>query len=1016
MNLHCRSSVNWVLIVVFGVAVGGALGGELLDIPGEVVGELELLVDPGDTPHEFYPASVAIDLHALEEKWGHPVNPYTVQVFEVDKDGKPVVLRPDKQGVAKYVCPSRFDRTTPQKGRLVWTMRDRNHTRYVARFLPKPAQPPAKGMCTLGDGDHFYFDETVEGHFPGPLWSGFFLDWDNDGKQDLLAGRWTDFCHFWKNIGEAGNPRFSRREHYLVRDPSGRPIDAFPSHHGLAFSMAWPVDYDGDGRMDLFIDSYCHYRGRLRFHRNLGPDSFPIVSTGKSPVNLPRGKFAFGDLNGDGTADALMVRVVPDEKEDALVCHWGRGLDPHGAPLFSKAVPLDLKLPRLLPYHRNSGMLTGLSLADTDADGDLDLYVCAPPYVWRHENTGTPKQFTFAEGTQVEWNGKPLSVGFYYPSITWSDYEGDGDLDLAVSTGLVVYINEGDAKHLRLGKRVQPKSTRQKMMPRSNLKAFEMVDWDSDGDLDHVLMSYHCTDLIVTDWEDGLFRRTHTVDVDANKRDWFGCCDGGESQALYSLIRLEDWDNDGDPDLFFTSEHSWRFGYIHFYENLGGNKFAPEVELRPMATCDHVRFVEGKQGQGALVDEKTFLDYLSYRSEGAIDPCGGAIRFSFKPNWKADDGRAHYFFYTEPSPATYGTGAGDLGRYYKGINPDLKLRAPFALFKTADGKLRLQLGESFVQSQPLDWQPGQWHRIEASWGAGGARVTVDGKQLAERTEAVEHVPRGNRFHIGTRAWRCIQKERETPRLWETNYAEDLSSPADGVFDDFEIQSAEGQPLFTLAFEGNTDSAQGVSGARMKVGYRCTPGFADLNGDGLLDMVTMVGDGRRDTGSSQRSKSGLLRGEARLYLFPNVGTKREPRLGNGILLKHVDGSPLRCYIRTQVTPVDWDRDGVIDIMLSTQNCANIGLNRAVDFFRNAGTAEEPVFEPRKPMTRLNDLLNAHHEVKLAAVDLTGNGVEDLVTSTDPGTCVFYRSFLEEEPVSVSIVSMNKGTGPKQRKEP
>jgi len=58
-------------------------------------------------------------------------------------------------------------------------------------------------------------------------------------------------------------------------------------------------------------------------------------------------------------------------------------------------------------------------------------------------------------------------------------------------------------------------------------------------------------------------------------------------------------------------------------------------------------------------------------------------------------------------------------------------------------------------------------------------------------------------------------------------------------------------------------------------------------------------------------------------------------------------------------------------------------------------------PRRPMRRLNAMLEPHHEIKLCAVDLTGSGEKGLVTSTDPGTRVIYRSYLDEAPVSARI---------------
>ncbi|MCK5803039.1 MAG: hypothetical protein KAI66_09415, partial [Lentisphaeria bacterium] len=121
------------------------------------------------------------------------------------------------------------------------------------------------------------------------------------------------------------------------------------------------------------------------------------------------------------------------------------------------------------------------------------------------------------------------------------------------------------------------------------------------------------------------------------------------------------------------------------------------------------------------------------------------------------------------------------------------------------------------------------------------------------------------------------------------------------------------------------------------------------------------------------------------------------------LKHVGGIPFRCHPRTQITPVDWDRDGRVDLILSTENCGQ-RTNCAVDLFRNVGTPTKPVFSLRQPMDTLNAMLEPHHEVKLCAVDLTGNGIEDLVTSTDPGTRVVYRSFLDEKPVTVRFLGI------------
>ena len=970
--------------------------------PGEAVGRLWLRVDAGDTAHEFYPASVPLDLAIAQAVIGIAIDPCDIRVVEVGSETRqPVPFAPFADGgtSSALYCPARFEQITPGRGTLWWTLKDRTHTLFTVELRARrDAPPPEGGLRTLGNCDPLYFEDVVEAPLPGNMWSAVFLDWDGDGRQDLLGGRWTDFCHLWRNVGTARSPAFSEREHWLLTDELDRLIAASTDHHGLAFSMAFPVDFDSDGRMDLFVSNYY---GRVpAFYRNLGGTPFPVLANGQPPIGLGPGKIAFGDLNGDGKPDAVVVKRHKDS--DSLLLYPGNGLTPEGRPLFGEAQTLELVGERT----SLAGARTAPALADIDADGDLDLFLYTAPHLWQYDNTGSARSPQFGEGTLVQREGRPFESSYYYPYVSWSDADGDGDLDLTKSTGVYVYRNEGDRAQLRLGKQWRPTVRAQKTIPRPGLKTFAMVDWDKDGDLDHVQLSWRGMDLQVSEFQDGLFRGSSVVEVDPNKREWYGCPDTTEYFALYGNVQLVDWDGDEDLDLFVASEHSWRFGYIHYYQNQGEYRFAPEVRLRPDPRCDYVEFVPGRRGQAAQVTARTFLDYLSFPTTGHFPREGGSIRFAFRPLWRPDDDRPHYLFHTVRNPATAGVSARDLHHYYIGMKSDLTLPPPFALLRTAEGRLRFQAWSLCLESPPLGWEAGAWHDVEIGWGAAGAYLAIDRKRVAESSEACGGDDVGRRLFIGSQSVMHVQHEREYPSRWQ-GHPKDWTFPADGAFDEFQIRDAAGTQLLTLPFDGDCDTREGVSGRRSRVGYRCTPGFADLNADGHLDMVMMMSDGRRGSGAKPEHRDW---GKGRLFLFTNTGETTQPGLEAGVLLRHPDGSPFDCHIRTQATCVDWDRDGLTDLILSTENYGP-GRNRAVCLSRNVGTREKPVFATPEPMTRLNELITPHHEVKVCAVDLTGNGKRDLVTATDPGTRVTYRSFLEEAPVRVRFLGLEtSGSGP------
>lgn len=148
------------------------------------------------------------------------------------------------------------------------------------------------------------------------------------------------------------------------------------------------------------------------------------------------------------------------------------------------------------------------------------------------------------------------------------------------------------------------------------------------------------------------------------------------------------------------------------------------------------------------------------------------------------------------------------------------------------------------------------------------------------------------------------------------------------------------------------------------------GFGDYNGDGLLDL--------------------FVGGTAGLRVALNEGTKDKPRFGLRQYLRFTDNSILTTsgdenmsegtqpkYIKTYMTPVDWDQDGVLDLLV-TNEYSKKG-NYAVQFYRGVPTNLGLRFERPVPLFTAADGTKALPgcQPMITVADLNGDGVNDIV---------------------------------------
>ena len=281
-----------------------------------------------------------------------------------------------------------------------------------------------------------------------------FFDYDNDGWLDLLVLNGTRL--------EGAPPGTSNRLYKNNRDGTFTDVTEKAGLARVGWASAVTVgDYDNDGHDDLFITYY----GQNVLYRNNGNGTFTDV-TAKAGLLEGAVRYASGctwvDYDRDGRLDLFVAYYLDTTLEklpkpgENVDCRW-------------KGVPVNCG-PRGLPtgfarlYHNNGdGTFSDVSersgiakasgsypmtavAADYDDDGWPDVYVACdstPSWLFRNQKDGTFRQEGLERGVALSEDGlEQAGMG-----IAAGDYDLDGSLDILKThfsdDTNVLYRNDG---------------------------------------------------------------------------------------------------------------------------------------------------------------------------------------------------------------------------------------------------------------------------------------------------------------------------------------------------------------------------------------------------------------------------------------------------------------------------------------------------------------------------------------------------------------------------------------------
>src|SRR5215467_4992185 len=442
------------------------------------------------------------------------------------------------------------------------------------------SQKPFPGKfvdVTSASGISFNYlsSHTPKHYLPETMGPGVALfDYDNDGRLDIFV---VNGAPLQDPIAKGTIPQktgstYWNRLYHQKPDGTFEDVTEKARLQGVGYGMGVAIgDYDNDGYEDLYVTAY----GGIRLYHNTGDGTFTDVTEKAGVAGSGWStSAAWVDLDNDGLLDLVVLRYLQWDFDDIWCGEHKEGYRAYCHPdLFQPIAPL--------VYHNDGnghftevskkiglskpGKGLGISLADYDRDGHIDLFVANDSmveFLYHNKGDGTFEEVGLLSEVAVDGDGRTYAG----MGVDFADYNNDGFPDLIITAlanqRYALYLNGRDSTFSYAS---FISGVARATMTHSGW-GVRFLDYDNDGWKDLLVAQGHDLDTVELSYPNLHYREPmlllrntgkEFVDVSAASGDVFS------KPWLGRGMGIGDIDNDGRLDAVVTTND----GPLHILHN-----------------------------------------------------------------------------------------------------------------------------------------------------------------------------------------------------------------------------------------------------------------------------------------------------------------------------------------------------------------------------------------------------------------------------------------------------------------